>query len=120
MIIAVDFDGVLCEKKFPAIGAPNRKLIAHLVNLRINGAKIILWTCRNGSLLDDAVLWCNKQGLSFDAVNENLQENIEQYGGDTRKIFAHVYIDDQNAPDEFMTKYDIPYVQGQTYFREIL
>lgn len=120
MIIAVDFDGVLCEKKYPAIGAPNRKLIAHLINLRLGGMKIILWTCRSGDMLDEAVKWCRHQGLEFDGINENLQENIDTYGGDTRKVFAHVYIDDQNVPAEFMEEYDIPYIQGQTYFREIM
>lgn len=34
--------------------------------------------------------------LVFDYVNENTAENIANYGGtDTRKIFAHEYIDDK-------------------------
>ena len=40
--------------------------------------------------------WCKGQGLVFDYVNENTAENIANYGGtDTRKIFAHEYIDDK-------------------------
>ena len=31
----------------------------------------------------------------YDAVNENLPEIIERYGGDSRKIFADIYIDDR-------------------------
>lgn len=29
-IIAVDFDGTLCENKWPEIGEPNKELIAYL------------------------------------------------------------------------------------------
>ena len=32
MIIAVDFDGTLCENDYPRIGRPNTKLINHLIN----------------------------------------------------------------------------------------
>ena len=34
--------------------------------------------------------------MIFDAVNENLPEAIEMFGDDSRKIFAHEYIDDKN------------------------
>jgi hypothetical protein len=48
-------------------------------------------------LLDEAVRFCNGFGLEFDAVNENLPEIIEKFGGDCRKIFANRYIDDASA-----------------------
>lgn len=96
-IIAVDFDGTLCENKYPKIGEPNRKIIDYVKEQWQNGAKIVLWTCRVGELLDDAVRWCQNQGLTFDAVNENLSEVIEAFGSDTRKIFANEYIDDRNV-----------------------
>lgn len=109
-IYAVDFDGTLCESVFPDIGAPNMELINHLIKRRKQGNKIILWTCRVNECLQEAVDWCNQFGLEFDAVNENLPEKIEQWGGDTRKIFADVYIDDKavNKP-----KYCIPYKEGK-------
>lgn len=96
-IIAVDFDGTLCEGKWPDIGAPNTALIDRLKKQKEKGAKLILWTCRSGELLEKAVAWCGKNGLYFDAVNENLPEMIELYDNDTRKIFANEYIDDKNA-----------------------
>lgn len=37
-----------------------------------------------------------KLGLRFDYINENTKENIEKYGNNTRKVFAHYYIDDKN------------------------
>ena len=94
-IIAVDFDGTLCENKYPNIGEPNDELINYLKRRRDEGDKIILWTCRDADLLREAVLWCYSHGLIFDAVNENLPEIVESFGSDTRKIFANIYIDDR-------------------------
>lgn len=97
-IIAVDFDGTLCENKYPEIGEPNKEVITYLQNRRKKGDKLILWTCRVGEMLEKAVKWCVEQTLEFDAVNENLPEVVEEFGSDTRKIFANEYIDDRNIP----------------------
>ncbi len=95
-IIAVDFDGTLCADCYPKIGAPNLRLIYILKELRKKGARLILWTCRCGEPLREALKWCAFYGLGFDAVNENLPEILEKYGSDSRKIFADIYIDDRS------------------------
>ena len=95
-IIAVDFDGTLCFSNWPDLGEPNVKLITYLKEERAAGSKIILWTCRAGKALADATDWCHSQGLSFDAINDNLPEIIEKYGNNSRKITCDVYIDDRN------------------------
>ena len=46
MIIAVDFDGTLCEECWPEIGKPNLKLIGELIYRRSLGDRLILWTCQ--------------------------------------------------------------------------
>lgn len=97
-IIAVDFDGTLCENKWPEIGAANDELIEYLKKRQASGDKIILWTCRVGELLQQAVRFCYNRGLIFDAVNENLPETLEWMDGDSRKIFANEYIDDRSVP----------------------
>ena len=108
-IIAVDFDGTLCSDNWPDIGYPNRDLIEYIKKEQANGAKIILWTCRTGELLRDAVMWCYIwHGLTFDAVNENIPEAIKRFGDDTRKIFAHEYIDDRMC-----TQFKLPYMEGE-------
>ena len=94
-IYAVDFDGTLCEDAWPDIGKPNYMLIQILKTLREKGDKIILWTCRTADRLDEATAWCKEQGLEFDAVNENLPEIIWQFGIESRKVFADVYVDDK-------------------------
>lgn len=109
MIIAVDFDGVLCESKWPGIGAPNMHLIEWLKMHRANGDRVILWTCRTGEKLDMANAFCNGFQLYFDAVNENLPDMVERFGSDPRKIYADLYIDD-HAADK--SQFHIPYHPG--------
>lgn len=94
-IIAVDFDGTLCENKWPEIGAPRATVIEELLNRQRNGARAILWTCRGGEHLTQAVDWCAEHGIHFDAVNENLPELMAQFDNDSRKIFANEYWDDK-------------------------
>ena len=97
-IIAVDFDGTLCKDEYPYIGEPNLSLIEHLIVLKdVYDAKIILWTCRCGEMLMNAIEWCRERGLEFDAVNENLPESIARFGCDSKKIYADYYIDDKNV-----------------------
>ena len=93
MIIAVDFDGTLCEEKYPEIGRPNTKLIEEIKNRPHD--TFILWTCRCGERLKEAVEWCKEQGLNFEYINENCRERIEQHGNDTRKVSADEYWDDK-------------------------
>lgn len=93
-ILAVDFDGTLCENKFPEIGDPIEKSINYVLEKQYNGWKIILWTCRVNERLNEAIEWCKNQGIIFDAINENLPSIANIYGGDSRKITADEYLDD--------------------------
>lgn len=95
-IIAVDFDGCICLNHWPEIGAPIASTILRLREEKESGSKLILWTCRRDEMLEDALGACRNWGLEFDAVNENLPEIIELYGGkDSRKITATEYWDDR-------------------------
>lgn len=94
-IYAFDFDGTLCEEAFPAIGRPRMSMIRYAKKVKKRGNHIILWTCRNGKRLEEAVAWCKKYGITFDAVNQNLPITLEKYGTDSRKITADYYIDDK-------------------------
>ena len=95
-IFAVDFDGTLCKNRWPEIGPANQPLIDWLIMQKKSGVKLILWTMREGELLDDAMRWCAERGLRFDAVNDNLQEMKDLFGNNPRKVFADCYIDDRN------------------------
>ena len=95
--IVVDFDGTLCENKYPEIGQAKKDVINRLFEEQKRGAKIILWTCRCDKYLKLAVEWCKLQGINFDAVNSNLPELIEKWGTDPRKIAASEYWDDRSV-----------------------
>lgn len=97
-IIAVDFDGTLCENAWPEIGAPRQAVIDYVLEQQMYGAKLILWTNRSGEYLHDALVWCNDRGIRFDAVNENVPEMVEYFHNDCRKVFANEYIDDRAIP----------------------
>ena len=78
--IAVDFDGIL------SFGVGKTELINFLKGWRNKGNKLILWTCRTGQALEVAVKCCEQQGVCFDAINDNLQEYIELYGGNSQNL----------------------------------
>lgn len=90
MIIAVDFDGTLEIK-----GKPNHELIQNLIIAQRKGNIVILWTCRQGKSLMDAVRFLNKEGFSPNLINENAPEAIRMLRGNPRKIYADIYIDDK-------------------------
>ena len=96
MIIAVDFDGTIVEHKYPRIGNEIPFAIDTLKKLKNEHHKLILWSVREGKLLDDAVAFCRERGLEFYAVNRNYPE--EQLGHDyfSRKLKADLFIDDRN------------------------
>ena len=104
-IIAVDFDGTLCEHRFPGIGPENKLLFTILKKLRAKGAKLILWTCREGERLQEAVDFCKGLGLEFDAINENACETYDEFA--ISKVLATEYIDDRGCtPGDFIMKHD--------------
>lgn len=94
-VYAIDFDGTLAKTHFPEILEPNKKMIAFVKTIQAAGHKAILWTSRAGADLENAVEWCRMQGITFDAVNEPLPEQIARWKNDTRKVYADYYIDDR-------------------------
>lgn len=93
--IAIDFDGCLCTNAYPEIGEPNWTVIYRAKAEQRAGAGLILWTCREGQLLLNAIAACEGWGLIFDSVNESLPDWIEEFGTRPRKIGATEYWDDK-------------------------
>ena len=91
-IVAVDFDGTLSlDSQYPNIGRFNTHLYEALMELKGIGWSIVLWTCREGKELREAVIWCANNGLEFDAINENPSHVPFK----SRKVVADMYIDDR-------------------------
>lgn len=95
LIIAVDFDGTIVEDAYPKIGKPMIFAFETLKKLQEEGHRLILWTYRTGHQLDEAVKFCEDNGIFFYAVNNSFPE--ETYETDrSRKIHADLFIDDRN------------------------
>ena len=93
--IAIDFDGTIVEDEYPEIGKPKLFAIETLLKLQEKGHRLILWTYRNGSSLDKAILFCKEKGVNFYAINKSFPE--EEFDSDfSRKINADIFIDDRN------------------------
>lgn len=94
MIIAVDFDGTIVEHKYPKIGKAIPYAIDTLKQLQNEQHILILWTVREGDLLQEAIDYCSKNGLIFYSHNSNFPE--EDSSKASRKLTADMFIDDRN------------------------
>lgn len=92
-ILAVDFDGTIQFRD----GSANVPLLRQLVGRQRVGDIIILWTCRSGSRLNEAVRFCMKHGLRPNYVNENAPETVRRLGYNPRKVYADLYLDDKGV-----------------------
>ena len=99
MTIAVDFDGTIVEHAYPAIGKELPFATATLRQLIRDGHQLILWSVREGKLLEEAVKWCEERGVHFYAVNKDLGEddlNMQDKRFYSRKLKVQMFIDDRN------------------------
>jgi hydroxymethylpyrimidine pyrophosphatase-like HAD family hydrolase len=97
MVIAIDFDGTIVEHRYPSIGRELPFAIETLKKLTEEGHRLILWTVREGKLLDEAVSFCRERGLEFYAVNRDYPEEEKNRNNHfSRKLKADLWIDDRN------------------------
>ena len=99
-MIAVDFDGTLCEHAFPNIGdvqEKHKRVADYIRSKKANGGIIILWTCREDlperSYLMEAVNWCKDNNIPIDYVNSYEIPGFPGFA--SRKVCADEYIDDK-------------------------
>lgn len=96
MIIAVDFDGTIVEHKYPRIGEEIPFAIDTLKKLQREQHTLILWTVREGKLLEEALEFCRQKGLEFYTANKDYPEETPNDKGYSRKLKADIFIDDRN------------------------
>ena len=96
MTIAVDFDGTIVRHRYPKIGDEIPFATETLRLLLRDRHRLILWTVREGKLLDEAIEWCRARGVEFYAVNRDFPEEDATGSGFSRKIKADLFIDDRN------------------------
>jgi hypothetical protein len=96
MIICVDFDGTVCDHRYPEIGREALGATRWLQRWVELGAKLILFTMRHdnekdGPVLSDAVKWFESRGIPLWGINENPDQHI---WSESRKVYAQLYVDD--------------------------
>lgn len=97
MTIAVDFDGTIVEHDYPRIGRERPFATETLRRLISDQHRLILWTVREGQLLQEAVDWCKSKGVEFYAVNKDYpEEEVEKNNHFSRKLKVDIWIDDRN------------------------
>jgi hypothetical protein len=91
LTIAVDFDGVIANYDgwdgTGSIGSPRLDVIAALRSLRIEGWRIIVFSCRSSA---DVAPYLEKNAVPFDEINQN-----SSFPTQGAKPFANVYWDDR-------------------------
>ncbi len=97
MTIAVDFDGTIVSHRYPEIGREMPFAVDTLKMLTREGHRLILWSVREGHLLDEAVAWCRERGLEFYAVNKDYPEEERSHDNFSRKLKVDLFIDDRNV-----------------------
>jgi hypothetical protein len=122
MVIAVDFDGTIVEHEYPKIGKAIPFAIETLIQLQKEGHIFLMWTVRDGDLLQEAVNYCEKKGLKFYAANKNHPD--EDIAASSRKLNADMFIDDRNLgglPDWGVIYHVIKAMErGETSFEKIM
>ena len=96
MTIAVDFDGTIVEHRYPKIGEEIPFATETLKILAQERHKLILWTVREGELLEEAIEWCRQRGVLFYSVNKDYPEEEKSHNGFSRKLKADLFIDARN------------------------
>lgn len=104
-VIAIDYDNTIVNNCYPESGVLKPNVKKALNKLKKNGYQLILWTCRSGDALENAIKLIKEENLPFDFINENdpddINKFIECYKNKTKigkspKIYYDVLIDDKS------------------------
>lgn len=90
LIVGVDFDGTCVEWAYPEIGE-DVGAVPWLRALDKLGARLVLWTVRDGEELRAAVKWFEDHDINLWGVNEN---PMQAGWSASPKAHCHVFVDD--------------------------
>jgi len=99
MLIAIDFDGTCVKHEYPYVGE-DIGAAPWLRKWEEAGARLVLYTMRDGNGLDDALGWFSDHDIPLHAANYN-----KNGWSASPKIYAELYVDDAS--------FGVPLVQGK-------
>jgi hydroxymethylpyrimidine pyrophosphatase-like HAD family hydrolase len=119
-ILAIDFDGTICDLAYPEVGKVKYRAQYYINELYKKGFGIVINTCREGKALAKALEFLDEEGFLYDYYNANFPHLIDEYQADTRKISADVYIDDKNLSviEDGMPQWKTIYYQITNHYEE--
>jgi hypothetical protein len=89
LIIALDFDDTIFDWKNSGYDLEYIRDLVRRCQKHLN-AKVILFTCREGLVLSEAIDYCNDQGIGLWGVNKN-----PDHPPTSSKPFYNVLLDDK-------------------------
>lgn len=92
-IIGLDFDGTCIEHSYPKVGKANPQAIKFIKEFIAEGAKIILYTIRDGQELQDAIDFLDSHEITPWAINEN---PLQKAWNKSPKLLCDLFIDDRS------------------------
>lgn len=95
-VLAIDFDGTICDESFPEIGNLKPNADKYINRLHDEGFHIVINTCRSGRYEGMAHQFLKELGVRYHFMNCNMPYMIDEYGQDCRKISADIYIDNKS------------------------
>jgi hypothetical protein len=103
-LIAVDFDDTICfgnneDDPSKTVYRFDMNAIRILKDFQKRGGSIILWTCRSGKSLTDAMNEMAGIGFYPDYINYDHKMTIAKWGDNGKKVYADLYIDERNHID---------------------
>ena len=112
-IAVIDFDNTIARSHYPTIIEPIDETVNFIKALQKHDNWCwILWTCREGKELNEALKWLELHCLYPDYVNNNATSLIARFNSNPRKVIGTCIIDDLNygglkvPPVEYLDKVD--------------
>ena len=96
--MAVDFDNTLFMDAYPFVGEVIEGAVEVINSLYNKGWTIIINTCREGEMAENAILALEEHGFKYSFFNNNDPVRTAKYGYDSRKIGSDLIIDNAALP----------------------
>ena len=106
--VAIDFDNTITiNSTYEKTGTLNPVAAEYIKKLKEIGCKLILWTCREGQDLDEAINLIHEWNLPFDYINEY------PLRGNSKKVNVDFYIDDKSYIEPICWQEILQYIKNK-------
>lgn len=112
--ILVDYDDTI-KPYSTATEALCKDVIDTLIEAKKLGATIVLWTCRSGARLNEALEYCESIGLEFTEVNPT----TPFLPGYSMKVYGNILLDDKAGLEQALTTLKLALYKYKQFIYEI-